>query len=235
MQSILGKLKERKNKVYVFTGAGMSTESGLPDFRSGTGIWRKFDPLQLATVKAMENNYEAFHEFYSLRLTQGALVKPNQGHEILAEWEARGLVQGIITQNVDDLHRMAGSKNISELHGRLDAIRCMACDTKAKSQDFLAKKPCEQCGEKLRPGVVLFGENLPINALVQAESWAREANVFIVLGSSLQVSPANQLPQISKQNNSFLILCNRDETLLDYLFDVVSHDEIGKFLKELNF
>ena len=118
------KIEEWKSsKIVVFTGAGMSTESGLPDFRSGEGLWKKFDPMKLATVEALEKNYDEFHAFYSLRLEQAIGTRPNRGHEFLAKWEEAGWIQSIITQNVDGFHQGAGSKNVIELHGRLGAIR----------------------------------------------------------------------------------------------------------------
>lgn len=220
--------------IVVFTGAGMSTESGLPDFRSGEGLWKRFDPMKLATVEAMERNYDEFHAFYSLRLEQARDTRPNRGHEILAAWEAEGWVKSIITQNVDGFHQGAGSQNVIELHGRLGAIRCCNCDLASTEEEFLVKSSCKRCGGRLRPGVVLFGESLPMGAFQQAQSDSEQAKTFLALGSSLQVSPANYLPQIAKQSGAYLALCNRDQTPLDSIFDLRSHEGIGDFLSQLN-
>lgn len=108
-------VKWQSSSVVIFTGAGMSTESGLPDFRSGEGLWKQFDPMRLATVQAMKNNYDEFHAFYSLRLQQAMDVKANQGHLTLSDWEKKGWIKSIITQNVDGLHQAAGSENVIEL------------------------------------------------------------------------------------------------------------------------
>lgn len=227
-------IKWQTGSVVIFTGAGMSTESGLPDFRSGKGLWKQFDPMRLATVQAMKNNYDEFHAFYSLRLQQAIDVKPNQGHCILSDWEKRGWIKSVITQNVDGLHQAAGSKNVIELHGRLGNIRCIYCDEKSSERNFLEKAPCSHCGGRLRPGVVLFGENLPVLAFESAQADSRNAQIFLALGSSLQVSPANYLPQEAKQKGAFLGLCNRDQTLLDSIFDIRSRANITDFLIELN-
>lgn len=227
-------IKWQSNSVVVFTGAGMSTESGLPDFRSGKGLWKQFDPMRLATVQAMRNNYDEFHAFYSLRLQQAIDVKPNQGHLILADWEKKGWIKSIITQNVDGLHQAAGSKNVIELHGRLGDIRCIECDKKSSEENFLEKIPCFHCGGRLRPGVVLFGESLPMSAFEKAQIDSRNAQAFLVLGSSLQVSPANYLPQEAKQKGAFLGLCNHDQTPLDSIFDICSNTNITDFLIKLS-
>lgn len=226
--------KWQSGSVVIFTGAGMSTESGLPDFRSGEGLWKQFDPMRLATVQAMKNNYDEFHAFYSLRLQQAIDVKPNQGHLILSEWERKGWIKSIITQNVDGLHQAAGSENVIELHGRLGDIRCICCEQKSSEINFLEKTPCSHCGALLRPGVVLFGESLPLGAFEKAQVDSKSAQVFLALGSSLQVSPANYLPQEAKQKGAFLGLCNRDQTPLDSIFNIRSNANITDFLLEVD-
>lgn len=227
-------MKWKARSVVLFTGAGMSTESGLPDFRSGKGLWKRFDPMQLATVQAMKNNYDEFHAFYSLRLQQVADIEPNQGHLILSGWEKKGWIKSIITQNVDGLHQAAGSGNVVELHGRLRDIRCIWCDQKSSERNFLEKNSCSYCGGRLRPGVVLFGENISMSAFKNAQIDSGKAQIFLTLGSSLQVSPANYLPQEAKQNGAFLGLCNRDQTPLDSIFDIRCTGNITDFLLELD-
>lgn len=220
--------------IAVFTGAGMSTDSGLPDFRSAKGIWNKMDPMELATESAMRGSYDRFYEFYALRLEQMKEAAPNGGHRILADWETRGLVSCVITQNVDGLHTAAGSKNVFELHGSVEKVRCMDCALAAPFGDFMAKKPCARCGGLLRPGVVLFSESLPEDALDGAWDAAGEAKVFIVLGSSLQVSPANYLPVVAKRAGAVLVICNHNPTPLDNMADYVTNEGIADFLAALD-
>lgn len=234
LQRIAKRMAEPGCRTAVFTGAGMSTDSGLPDFRSAKGIWSKLDPMELATASAMRNNYDRFHEFYSLRLEQMKSAAPNAGHKTLADWEARGFVSCVITQNVDGLHAAAGSQSVFELHGSVGKVRCMDCSCPATPEDFIAGKPCERCGGHLRPGVVLFSENLPEDALDDAWNAAEESGVFIVLGSSLQVSPANHLPVVAKRAGAMLAICNHDATPLDYMADYETNEGIADFLTKLD-
>jgi NAD-dependent deacetylase len=232
LKRLARKILETRNTA-VFTGAGMSTESGLSDFRSKNGMWNVENPMELATTTAMRNNYEKFYEFYAARFVSMREARPNAGHEILAELESRGLVRCVITQNIDGLHAAAGSKNIYELHGSVSKVRCMECGAPATQEDFIARKPCAKCGGRLRPGVVLFGENLPEDALNDSWNASEECGVFIVLGSSLQVSPANQMPAIAKRAGAMVAICNRDVTPMDYLADFRTNAGIGEFLTAL--
>jgi NAD-dependent deacetylase len=217
----------------VFTGAGMSTESGLSDFRSKNGLWNVEDPMELATVSAMRGNYDKFHAFYARRFELMGEAAPNAGHMILAELESGGLVRCVITQNIDGLHAAAGSKTVYELHGSVGCVRCMECGGSSTRQDFINKTPCAACGGRLRPGVVLFGENLPVDVLEASFNASEESDVFIVLGSSLQVSPANQMPGIAKRNGAYVVICNRDITIMDNLADYRVSDGIGDFMTRL--
>lgn len=234
LEAVASGMRQGGAKTVVFTGAGMSTDSGLPDFRSKGGVWTNVDPMELATTSAMRGNYERFHEFYAFRFEQMRDAAPNEGHRILADWERRGLVSCIVTQNVDGLHAAAGSGTIHELHGSVGKVRCMECGSGATQQDFIDGKPCVLCGGRLRPGVVLFGEGLPEDALGASWNAAEEADVFLVLGSSLQVSPANQLPAIAKRAGALLAICNRDITPMDYLADYRTSDGIADFLGALD-
>lgn len=221
------------HKIAAFTGAGMSTDSGLPDFRSAKGIWSRLDPMEIATESAMRRDYDRFHEFYKLRLDQMKTARPNAGHKILANWEARGFISCVITQNVDGLHTAAGSRNVFELHGAVGRTRCMDCARPAADEDFIAKTLCPHCGGRLRPGVVLFSESLPEDALRGA--WdAAAAGVFFVLGSSLQVSPANQLPIVAKNAGAAIAICNHDPTPLDGIADHATNESIADFLAKLD-
>jgi len=232
VEELAERILKSRNTV-VFTGAGMSTESGLSDFRSKNGVWNVEDPMELATVSAMRGNYDKFHAFYAARFEQMGEAAPNTGHRIVAELESRGLVKCVITQNIDGLHAAAGSKTVYELHGSVGCVRCMECGESSTRQDFIDRMPCASCGGRLRPGVVLFGENLPVNVLEASFKASEESNVFIVLGSSLQVSPANQMPGAAKRNGAYVAICNRDITIMDSLADCRDSGGIGDFMTRL--
>ncbi|MCF7935321.1 MAG: NAD-dependent deacylase [Synergistales bacterium] len=223
-----------EGNVVVFSGAGMSTESGLPDFRSGDGLWQQHDPRMLASLDAMNSNPQAFREFYGQRIRALGDVTPNSGHRILARWERQGLIRAVITQNVDRLHQEAGSSRVVELHGTLRQVRCSACGHSFDSALFLERMDCPDCGAPLRPSVVLFGEMLPGAALEEAERVSTEATVFLVLGSSLTVSPANWYPRMAKRAGAFLAIINRDATTMDGVADFVVHGGIGSVLEEVD-
>ncbi len=217
----------------VFTGAGMSTESGLPDFRSvDKGLWTKEQKSYLSSTAALNDHLEDFIAFYRERVLGIAQFMPNKGHFILAEWEKRGLLKGIITQNVDGFHQHAGNKKVMELHGTLQKLHCQRCGKTYSSNEYLhGVYECGECSGTLRPSIVLFGEMLPEKPFLLAEDAAVESDVFIVLGSSLSVSPANQIPLLAKQTGSKLIIINKEETEFDHLADLIIHDSIGKTLK----
>lgn len=218
----------------IFTGAGMSTDSGLPDFRSKDGLWKNIDPMEIATADAMRDQYDLFHEFYSRRFRSMGSALPNPGHAVIADWEARGLVSCVITQNVDGLHRAAGSRTVYELHGSVDLVRCMECGHSATQDDFIARTPCPSCGGRLRPGIVLFGEGLPEKDLTAAWHASERARVFIVLGSSLLVSPANQMPAVARRAGAIVAICNHDPTPMDSMADLRTDIGIADFLAELD-
>lgn len=219
----------KKGGVTIFSGAGLSTESGLQDFRSKDGIWAHADPTRLASVGALERNYEEFLEFYKARLYVPESVKPNTGHKLIAEWETKGYLKGIITQNVDRLHQKAGAKNVAELHGSLEPVKCHKCGKKWDTESFMEGKKCD-CGGNLRPSVILFGEMLPDEPLMYADEWSSDCETFIVLGSSLVVSPANYFPRQAKNHGAKLVIINREPTPLDYMADLVAHESIGEYL-----
>ncbi|NSL53237.1 NAD-dependent protein deacylase [Calidifontibacillus erzurumensis] len=227
-------LKEAKYTV-VFTGAGMSTESGLPDFRSSKGLWKQKDPSRLASTEALNNNVHEFIEFYRQRVLGVNEYKPHKGHFILADWENRGIIQSIITQNVDGFHQLAGSKRVAELHGTLRKLHCQRCGKEEDSKRYLQKEYKCDCGGILRPSVVLFGEALPQDAFQFALQETERADLFIVLGSSLTVTPANQFPLIAKENGAKLIIVNHDKTPMDHYADLVKNDKkIGELLQEID-
>ena len=227
--------KESKYTV-VFTGAGMSTESGLPDFRSSqNGLWKKKDPTKIASTKALNENVEEFIEFYRMRVLGVKEFQPHKGHYILAKWEELGLIKSIITQNVDGFHQLAGSQKVAELHGTLQKLYCQSCKKEFSSEEYINQEYYCECGGILRPAIVLFGETLPQDAFQMAYEESKKADLFIVLGSSLSVSPANQFPLIAKEAGSKLVIVNMEPTEFDFYADEVIHNTpIGELLEQLN-
>ncbi|HLS34692.1 MAG TPA: NAD-dependent deacylase [Bacillota bacterium] len=233
----LAKLIRESGHTIIYTGAGMSTESGLPDFRSKSrGLWEKFNPDELANVHALVHNEKEFTEFYQYRLSEITKYEPHRGHHILGEWEQKGLVHGIITQNVDGFHSDAGSENVMELHGTFNSFHCHDCKKEKAREAYLAGDArCDDCNGTVRPGIVLFGEALPQGIFSQAEEETMKSELFIVLGSSLSVSPANMFPLLAKENGAYLIIINREPTELDMYADRTIHNRnIKEVLMELD-
>ncbi|MDI3269178.1 MAG: NAD-dependent deacylase [Bacillota bacterium] len=218
-----------------FTGAGSSTASGLPDFRSTRGLWRQF-PEALASREtlehALEERYEEMRAFYLWRLETLQKVDPNPVHRILAQWEQRGLLAGIITQNVDGLHQRAGSQKVFPLHGDLHTIRCQRCGRFFRPE-AMAQGSCPVCGGRLRPHVVLFGEALPRDVWDGALDLTRQADLMLAVGSSLQVYPAASLPRLAAQKGK-LIIINQEPTPLDDLAFRILHQDAGEALAAID-
>lgn len=226
----------RSNNIVVLTGAGMSTESGLPDFRSNGGLWDGKNPEEISHSSAVGST--AFKHFFTKRIVNIAEHKPNIGHEILAKWEAEGRINAIVTQNIDSFHQDAGSKNVIEMHGHLRNLICNECGTTYSNSKYI-QEDCDECeGEgckgSIRPEVVLFGEYLPEDAWFQANEEINNADLVIVLGTSLQVFPFNTLVESAYSNGVKIILITKSETPFDYVASVRIHDSIGKVLKEIS-
>ena len=213
--------------VVMLTGAGISTPSGIPDFRTpGTGLWANVDPMAVAHVDVLTHQPEMFWRFYADRFTTLAGIKPNSAHMAVAELEARGIVDWVITQNVDRLHSAAGTRNLIELHGSIDRSPCTVCSATwglddvrrlaAEAEDGI---PECSCGSMIRPGVVLFGEMLPEKALRNASASAVAADLMICIGSSLEVHPAAGLPTITKRAGGEVAIITQGSTPLDDIAD----------------
>lgn len=212
-----------------FTGAGMDTESHLPDFRGPEGLWKKHDPKNLASKNTLEHNYPLFHEFYAHRIHLLDQTKPHDGHFFLSTLEEAGLLKSIITQNISGFHQKAGSKQVIELHGSMNRFHCETCHSQASKEDFLQGKECS-CGGKLRPSLTLFGEALPQVAFQDAIDELRKADFLLILGSSLEVYPAAQLPFMFPLTRCFVNLeAASQESLMDYLYRM----KIGEFLQQV--
>jgi NAD-dependent deacetylase len=229
--SELASLLHERRPCVVLTGAGISTESGIPDFRSATGIWAEYDPMEYATIDAFRRDPEKVWEFYALRLDVLARAEPNAGHLALAELERRGLVQAIVTQNIDGLHQRAGSQEVIEVHGSIRTATCLECGAEAPLE---APRPvCPSCGAVMKPGVVMFGELLPEGAMERATELARGAGLLLVVGSTLEVYPVAGLPQETLSAGGALAIVNRGPTPYDAVADLKVAAAAGETLSTL--
>ena len=231
-EEIIDQIKTAKKIVFV-TGAGISQESGIPTFRGKNGLWRKYDPMQLATIDAFYENPKLVWEWYNERRENIFSAKPNPGHKAIAELEKYVDVY-VLTQNIDGLHQRAGSTKVLELHGSIIKIKCTECDFNDEIVTKFEKiPPICKCGSILRPDVVWFGEPLPQDVWQQAMIHAGECDLMIIAGTSLVVSPANTLPIYAKQNNAFLIEINPEKTVMSSDMDYSLRNSSSISLPEL--
>jgi NAD-dependent deacetylase len=216
----LAELLRSAGSCVALTGAGVSTESGIPDFRSPTGIWAHYDPMEYATIEAFENDPEKVWSFYALRYRALTEAKPNDAHLALAELERRGIVSAVITQNVDLLHERAGSRDVIEMHGSIRECVCLACgsryglDEVLRMLDETAVPRCT-CGQVVKPGVVMFGELLEADTIDRAFELARETKVLLVVGSTLEVQPVAGLPWETVTAGGQVAIVNLGPTAFD--------------------
>ncbi|OHD68568.1 MAG: hypothetical protein A2W19_12310 [Spirochaetes bacterium RBG_16_49_21] len=223
------------------TGAGISTESGIPDFRSRGGLWEKYDPAEYATIQAFCSDPEKVWRmlFDMSEITRNA--RPNPGHRALAELEKLGVLKHVITQNIDNLHQEAGSKSVIEYHGNASRLECLSCGEQYQREQFAAallgeRTPprCGKCNEILKPSVIFFGETIPPDALARSQEAAQKADAVLVVGTSAVVYPAAGIPLIAKQNNAAIIECNTEHTgLTGYATDIFILGMAGTTLPEL--
>jgi len=231
-ESVADKLQQAKKIVFV-TGAGISQESGIPTFRGDDGLWRTYDPMQLATINAFNQNPKLVWEWYEDRRKNILAAKPNAGHVTISEL-AKHKEIWVLTQNIDGLHQRAGSQNVLELHGSIITIKCTVCNFKDKiTSDFSEMPPRCKCGNILRPDVVWFGEPLPQDVWGEAMTHSSLCDVMIVAGTSLSVSPANLLPIYAKHNGALMIEVNPEETLMSASMDLSIRLTSAKALPEL--
>ena len=207
----------------VLTGAGVSVPSGIPDFRTpGKGLWEKVDPMKVAHIDVFRRDPDRFWHFYGDRFATLDEKEPNAAHEMIAELERRGLIRGVITQNIDRLHRKAGSENVVEVHGSIEWSVCPDCGVKVGVERVVEKlragvgtPECETCITPLKPDVVLFGELLPEDAMSEAFALASEADLMLAIGSSLEVYPVASLPGVTLENGGGLALITQGRTPYD--------------------
>jgi NAD-dependent protein deacetylase/lipoamidase len=232
----LAELIRERGSCVVLTGAGVSTESGIPDFRSPSGVWAQYDPMEYATIDAFLADPAKVWDFYGRRLEMLGEAEPNDGHRALVELEERGFVEAVITQNIDRLHERAGSRELVEVHGSIGTSSCLDCGTVVQFDDVVRRLPvpeCPACGRVLKPDVVLFGELLPERAMARATELAAQARVFLVVGSSLEVYPVAGLPLETLANGGSLGIVNRGGTQYDSRAAVTIDAPAGETLRAL--
>ena len=235
----LASLITARGPAVVLTGAGMSTESGIPDFRSATGLWADVDPFEVASIDAFRRDPLRVWRWYGPRIEGLLAASPNPGHVALAELERAGHVQAVLTQNIDTLHTRAGSGTVVELHGSIASFACLGCGAAEGLDETLVQlrereaPTCAACGTILKPGVVMFGELLPVDAFELAERLAREAGVLVVVGSSLQVWPVAGLPAETVRAGGCLAIVNDGATPFDDDATVVVRSRAGAVLADL--
>jgi NAD-dependent deacetylase len=241
----LASLIGEADSVVALTGAGISVPSGIPDFRSpGTGLWSNVNPMEVAHIDAFRRDPERFWSFYGQRFQTLEDKRPNRAHAALVELERVGMLDAVITQNIDRLHERAGTQNLVEVHGSIAHSSCLVCglryelgDVRARYEGALDGVPRCDCGRPLKPGVVLFGEYLPVEAIARAEALAAGADLMLCIGSSLEVYPVAQLPETTLSNGGEIAIMTQSGTPLDRQAavrmngDVV--DELGAVLAAL--
>ncbi len=220
--------------VTVLTGAGVSAESGVSTFRDPDGLWSKFNPQELASMDGFLSNPQLVWDWYNYRRKIIYQVKPNPGHYAIAEFEKLFPNFNLITQNVDRLHQRAGSTKVIELHGNIIENYCKDCKKEFHFEDIIEKVPkCDYCGGLIRPAVVWFGEMLPIEALKQSEILAMKSDVFICVGSSLEVYPAAGLPLLAKNYGAVIVDINPNKSALSHYMDFVLNYPSGEILPKI--
>jgi NAD-dependent deacetylase len=234
-------LLQQAHRAVALTGAGISTASGIPDFRSAaSGVWNHINPLEVASLYAFRQDPSKFYTWIHplARCIQEA--EPNPAHHALAVLEQQGIIHSLITQNIDMLHHRAGSQTIYELHGHLREMTCIRCfatyPAEPLLEQFLADKcipRCEGCKGVLKPAVILFGEQLPIKTFLAAKQAVKQADVLLIVGSSLEVAPASDLPLLAVRSGARLIIVNLDPTPADNLAQVVIHAPAATILPQI--
>ncbi len=225
----------------LLSGAGISTPSGIPDFRSeGSGLWARVDPLEVASLTVFRHTPERFFEWFRPLAYQMYHARPNAAHQAVADLEHAGYLRAVITQNIDNLHQQAGSQRVIQVHGTLETLTCRACFYKVKAEPYLEPfvrqgiiPRCPRCGEILKPDVILFGEQLPQKAWMEAQEEVRRCDLLIVAGSSLEVMPVASLPIQALDRGAHLIIINQSETYLGVRADVLLLEDVARALPDL--
>ena len=230
-----------QKKGVALTGAGISTPSGIPDFRSaGSGLWERYNPLEVASLSAFRYHPEKFYAWMRDLALEMSHTQPNPAHIALAELEETGCIQTVITQNIDGLHQRAGSKHVLEVHGSMQTLTCIGCYHQHPSSGFIGPyletgeiPRCPDCRHILKLDVVLFEEQLPIRTWLSAQEACRNCDLILVTGSSLEVMPVAGLPMQALEHGARLILINQSTTYLDVRADVVLRGDVAEILPQI--
>lgn len=231
-------LLQKAGHTVVLTGAGSSTPSGIPDFRSaGSGLWTRYLPHEVASLSAFRRHPERFFEWLRPLASNLLQAEPNPAHRAITDMEKGGYIQTIITQNIDGLHQRAGAQNVIEVHGTLDTLTCVGCYQQQLAADFIDPyidegviPRCPACDQILKPDAVLFEEQLPADAWVAARKSCQQCDLMIVVGSSLVVMPVAGLPQRALDNGADIIVVNKSETYIDANASVVLQEDVAEIL-----
>lgn len=237
----IGEWLDASRCAVAFTGAGISTESGIPDFRSPGGVWSKYRTVYFDEFCS---SAEARHEYWRQKSEahrEFAVAEPNITHRTLAAWEACGRLHGVITQNIDGLHQQAGSQRVQQLHGTAREVACLDCGWRDAVDHWVDRfletdrvPDCPECGGRLKHATVSFGQSLPTDVLETAVRWAGRADLFLALGSSLVVEPAASLPRLAAEGGARLVIINRDETPLDGVASLTVRAALGEVFQPLH-
>jgi len=235
----LAELLRDATSAVVLTGAGVSVPSGIPDFRTpGTGLWENVDPMEVAHIDAWRRDPGRFWSFYGDRFASLVEKQPNEAHRVLAELERRGLIRAVITQNIDRLHRSAGTRRLIEVHGSIEWSVCLECRGKLGLDRVLEQleagkgvPQCPACSAPLKPDVVLFGELLPERAMAEAQGLAHEADLMVCVGSSLEVYPVAGLPALTHGGGGRLALVTQGPTPYDSQAEVKLDGDVVEELR----
>jgi NAD-dependent deacetylase len=230
-------LKDARYTV-VLTGAGISTPSGIPDFRSTeNGLWQKFDPMEVASLTAFRVHPEKFFNWFRPLAKQIFDAQPNSAHEALARLEQAGYIKELITQNIDGLHQRAGSKIVHEVHGSLNTLTCGNCFTKYQSKEFVQPfiekgqiPKCKKCNNNLKPDAILYEEQLPLQTWLAVEEAIDKCDLLLVAGSSLEVVPVARLPYQVVSRGAKLIIVNHTKTYIDSRANIVFNQDVAEVL-----
>ncbi len=240
MRVVVDLLRQARYAVSL-TGAGISTPSGIPDFRSpNSGLWENADPFKVATIFGFKTRPQDFYNWIRPLAATVMRAQPNPAHTALARMEQRGILKTVITQNIDMLHTRAGSQSVVEVHGHFREMTCISCYHIYESTPFItpfletgAIPHCLRCGGVLKPNVILFGEQLPIRELIAAQQAAAQCDVMLVAGSSMEVAPACDLPVKARQHGAAVVIINLEETPVDAMAQVIIRDDVAAILPQI--
>ncbi len=235
------RLIRQSHPTVALTGAGISTPSGIPDFRTpGSGLWTRVEPMQVASLSAFRYDPDKFYTWLKPLAAQMIAAQPNPAHAAMAELQARGYLATIITQNIDGLHTRAGAQGVLEVHGSLDTLTCTNCyrtvPASAIIDDYIERSiipHCQVCGCVLKPDIILYEEQMPIETWSKAEAATRDCQLMMVVGTSLEVMPSARLPYDAIEHGAHLVIVNNSPTFMDPRADVVIRGDVAEVLPQL--